>query len=122
MRIFNPNSSKSRGKWKDWDHISKLAPDGWKEQNGIEIQDGKKDITDPSGCGEDISEKKSKATWARLIAKIYEIAPFVCPRCGSEMKILAVIMDPCEIKKILKHLVKTNKAPPGVDEKDLLDT
>jgi hypothetical protein len=26
---------KTRGKWKDWEHISKLAPDGWKEQNGI---------------------------------------------------------------------------------------
>ena len=37
------------------------------------------------------------------------------------MKILAVILDPYEIRKILKHLVKTNKAPPGVDEKDLLD-
>ena len=44
-----------------------------------------------------------------------------CPECGSEMNILAVIMDTYEIKKILKHPVKTNKGLPGVDKKDLLD-
>ena len=40
------------------------------------------------------------------------------------MKILAVILalskvevtDTHEVKKILKHLVKTGKAPPGVDK------
>jgi hypothetical protein len=107
--------------WKDWEHISKLAPLGWKEQNGIDVQDEGKEIADPSSSGEDLSVKKSKATWARLIAKIYEIDPLVCPKCGSEMKVLSVITDPYEIKKILKHLLKTNKAPPGLDEKVLLD-
>ena len=62
------------------------------------------------------SKKACASSWARLIAKIYEAAPFVCPRCGSEMKILAVITDTHEVKKILKHLVKTGKAPPGVDK------
>jgi hypothetical protein len=69
----------------------------------------------------EISVKKSKAIWARLIAKIYEVDPLTCPKCGSEMKVLAVILDPYEIKKILKHLLKTNKAPPGLDEKVLAD-
>ncbi len=121
IRYFDLYSSKSRGKWSDWDHISKLAPLGWKEQNEIELQDDEKEIAEPAGNSEDISAKKSKSTWARLIAKIYEVDPLVCPKCGSEMKILAFIMDTCEIKKILKHLIKTNKAPPGLDEKDLPD-
>jgi hypothetical protein len=107
--------------WKDWEHISKLAPDGWKEQNEIETQDEEKEIFELSDGSEDLTVKKSKATWARLIAKIYEVDPLVCSKCGSEMKILSVIMDTCEIKKILKHLMKTNKAPPGVDEKVLVD-
>jgi hypothetical protein len=34
------------------------------------------------------SDKKSKQAWARLIKKIYEIDPLVCPKCGSEMKIV----------------------------------
>ena len=29
----------------------------------------------------------------RLLAKVYEVDPFVCPRCGSEMKVIAVIQD-----------------------------
>lgn len=47
--------------------------------------------------------------------------PLVCTKCGSEMKILAVITDSYEINKILKHLMKINKAPTGVEEKYLLD-
>jgi hypothetical protein len=100
IRYFDLYSSKSRGKWKDWDHVSRLAPDGWKEQNEVEIQDEEKEIADPIG-GDDIAAKKSKSTWARLIAKIYEADPLTCPRCNSEMKVLAVIIDPYEIKKIL---------------------
>ena len=38
------------------------------------------------------SEKKT-STWAKLIAKIYEVDPLVCPQCGGEMKVVAVIMD-----------------------------
>jgi len=40
-----------------------------------------------------------------LIAKVYEVDPIVCPRCGSEMKLIAVITDPPEVAKILRHLV-----------------
>ena len=47
IRYFDLYSSKSRGKWKDWDHVSKLAPYGWKEQNGIEIQNEEKENADP---------------------------------------------------------------------------
>ncbi len=121
IRYFDLYSSKSRGKWKDWDHVAKLDPDGWKKQNEIEVQKEEKDISDPSDGSENLMVKKSKATWARLIAKVFEIDPLTCPKCGSEMKILSVILDSCEIKKILKHLMKTNKAPPGLDEKVLVD-
>jgi len=58
---------------------------------------------------------------ARLLAKIYEIDPFVCPRCGSEMRVIAIIQDVAEIKKILKHLKKVSRAPPDVDYSRLID-
>ena len=51
---------------------------------------------------------------------IYEIDPLVCPKCGSEMKILSIIMDTYEIKKILKHLARIGKSPPGVEESVLM--
>jgi hypothetical protein len=35
--------------------------------------------------------------------------------CGSPMRILAVITEPEEVKKILRHLVKVGRPPPGLD-------
>ena len=43
----------------------------------------------------------------------------VCSRCGSPMRILAIITDPEEVNKILRHLVKTGKPPPGLDASSL---
>jgi len=60
-----------------------------------------------------------KAAWARLIARVYEVDPMVCGRCGSPMSILAIITDPEEVKQILRHLVKTGKSPPGLDPSSL---
>ena len=61
-----------------------------------------------------ISTKACRKAWARMLAKIYEINPYICPKCGSEMKVIAVIRETSEIKKILRHLKKVNRAPPGV--------
>ena len=37
--------------------------------------------------------EKKTSTWAKLIAKVYEVDPLVCTKCGGEMKVVAVIMD-----------------------------
>ncbi len=34
------------------------------------------------------------------------VDPFVCPKCGYDMKVVAVIEDPDEVRRILRHLVK----------------
>jgi hypothetical protein len=36
------------------------------------------------------------------------------PKCGAEMKVIAVIDDPEELKRILRHLVKIGRSPPQV--------
>ncbi len=45
----------------------------------------------------------------------YELNPLICLRRGSEMKLIAVITDPAEVREILRHLIKTGRAPPGLD-------
>jgi len=45
---------------------------------------------------------------ARLIQKIYEVDPLICPQCGHEMKVIAVITDPHEVRKILACLKRNN--------------
>ena len=61
-----------------------------------------------------ISARQASSTWARLIKQVYEVDPLLCPRCGSEMKVIALILDPGEIQSILRHLVKIGRAPPDV--------
>ena len=45
-----------------------------------------------------------RRAWARLIAKIYEVNPLVCPKCGSKMKVVAVIYKEDAINKMFRHL------------------
>ncbi|MFP4432768.1 MAG: hypothetical protein ACLFPV_16070 [Spirochaetaceae bacterium] len=59
-----------------------------------------------------------KSTW--MHAHAYEVDPMVCPQCGAEMKVIAVIEDADELKMILRHLVKIGRSPPGFDP-DLLN-
>lgn len=39
----------------------------------------------------------------------------VCPRCGSELKIVALITDPVQVRKILHHLLEIAREPPGLE-------
>jgi hypothetical protein len=64
---------------------------------------------------EEVTVDAHKRAWARLLAKVYEVDPFVCPYCGAEMKVIAIIEDPDELKRILQHLIKIGRSPPGFD-------
>jgi hypothetical protein len=94
IRYYGIYSSRTRGK-----------------QN--QINDKKEFVPLPEKA--DKSEKKSKQSWARLLKKVYEVDPLLCPKCGGEMKIIAIITEKSAITNILEYLAK-NKAPP-FDEK-----
>ncbi len=112
IRYYGLYSSKSKGKWADWEHVIKHAPEGWKEQNGVKISED--DAVPEEKCDIDSAlHKKSKKNWARLIAKIYEVDPMICNKCGAEMRIIAIITNEYEVKKIMRHLLKSGKSPPG---------
>ena len=51
-----------------------------------------------------ISNKERRRSWARLIQKIYNVDPLICPKCAGEMKIVAFIEENWLIRKILMHL------------------
>ncbi len=52
----------------------------------------------------EMSSKEWRQNRARLIQKIYEVNPLICPKCRGEMRVVAFIEDEPLIKKILKHL------------------
>ena len=45
-----------------------------------------------------VSDKDSRSTWAKSISQVYDVDPLTCSRCGSPMRILAVITEPEEIR------------------------
>ncbi len=40
----------------------------------------------------------------RLIKKVYEVDPLICPHCGGQMRFLAVIEEPPVIERILDQI------------------
>ena len=85
-----------------------LAPSLWKEKHNKNTDNDESfaEIQEHSAIG-----KQQKSTWARLIKKVYGTVSLICPRCGSLMEIIAIIMEPAETEKILKHLVKIGRLP-----------
>ena len=63
--------------------------------------------------------KALRKGWARLIQKIYEVDPLVCPKCRGTMRIISFIEDPQVIRDILKHLglwLVRSRPPPKIHD------
>jgi DNA-directed RNA polymerase subunit RPC12/RpoP len=107
-------SSRSRGTWSRKPYLVRLAPEGWKEQHALQSVShlGQPHEQEPHLS---VSQEETRSAWARLIAKIYEVDPLRCARCGSKMRVMGVITDPEQVRRILRHLVKTGAAPPDLD-------
>ena len=65
--------------------------------------------------------------WRELIKKVWEVDPLICPDCGAEMKLIALLDDPVVIEKILRHLklwpeqatpACLSRAPPTIPPPD----
>ena len=64
-------------------------------------------------------EKSFRRSWARLIQKIYEVDPLVCPRCRGAMRIIGFIEDGQVIRAILEHLglwLARSRPPPKIHD------
>ena len=95
--------------------MAERAPDGWKATH--QHPAGGEDLGyEPlSEEDEEVCANARKRAWARLLAKVYEVDPFVCPKCGADMKVIAIIEDPDDLERILRHLIKIGRSPPGFD-------
>ena len=63
----------------------------------------------------DISPKACRKSWARLIRKIYEVDPLICPKCQGAMRIISSIEDQEVVKAILQYLgIWTIRSKPTV--------
>ena len=78
---------------------------GW-YSNFLRGKRQKKDSADLIPCiiESDRAPAACRKSWARLIQKIYEVDPLVCPKCRGAMRIISFIEDQEIIKAILDHL------------------
>lgn len=54
---------------------------------------------------------KTRATWAELLKRVFEIDVLTCPWCGEKRKLIALITDGKVVRKILEHLGLPTAAP-----------
>ena len=57
-----------------------------------------------------------RRSWAQMIKRVYEVDPLLCLNCGSEMGVIAFIIDHQVVDQILRHLrrdqSKSERGPP----------
>lgn len=114
IRYYGLYSSRTKGKDKETGRVDKLR-----------VKPREEASEQPDMPGEIVTmtdkQKLSAQTWARLISKVYEVDPLVCPHCQSPMAIVAVITDSESVRQILNHLRKKGLPPfahsPPVENK-----
>ena len=56
---------------------------------------------------------RSRYLWAVLLARIFEVFPLTCARCGQEMRIIAFVIEAASVQRILDHIGEPS-TPPGI--------
>lgn len=92
-----------------------LAPPGWKEYHQQAVQDVQPDDAEAANS---VSDKKSRSTWAKLIAQVYEVDPLLCPCRPAPMRILASEKG---VRVMVKGQPKTDEVIPLAALKESLN-
>jgi len=58
----------------------------------------------PPAIDDEPYRRRVRLTWAALIKRVYEIDPLLCPYCGTEMKIIALITEHATVVHLLEHI------------------
>jgi hypothetical protein len=82
---------------------------GLPEPQDIDVRPLSADDSEPRNAAGRLAAR----CWALLLARIYECLPLLCPRCGEPMRIIAFILDPPVIERILTHIGEP-VTPPAV--------
>lgn len=59
----------------------------------------------------DVWSRLRRQSWARLQQKVYEVDPFVCPKCQEAMSVVAIIEDLRELSKIIEWAQQQERDP-----------
>jgi hypothetical protein len=79
-------------------------------------------VEDSGSDGEGTARRSGAraGSWSRLLRRILEVDPLLCPRCEMEMVVVSVITEPRVVDRILGHVAKSGgddpfaeRAPPA---------
>ena len=84
IRRYGLYSSRTKGRWSQMPQVAARAPEGWRVSQPPDMPDLEDSGFEPLDDGEEVTVDARKRAWARLLAKVYEIDPPVCPKCGSQ--------------------------------------
>ena len=119
IRRYGLYASRTKGRWIDIPYLVEHTPAGWRVTHTGSGESAHELGFEPLSEIAEVEPSMCKQAWAPLLAKLYEVDPPICPKCGSQMKAIAVIQDRQEIRNILRHLVKIGRSPPGFDQASL---
>lgn len=95
--------------------IESAGPSGATLQLLTEARD-KMDIDQQDSAADKLRSGVRQAAarcWAMLLVRIYECLPLACPQCGQPMRLIAFILEPSVVGKILTHVGEPTE-PPAV--------
>ena len=97
VRYYGMYANRSRGTWR-----SRWRGAGWGSGSG----------SVPGATDEEVPRPGSRqGSWARLLRRILEVDPLLCPRCGARMQVISVITEPRVVDRILAHVRGGNRDP-----------
>lgn len=68
---------------------------------------------DPAKDADKSPTSKYRISWARLLKRVFDVDLSKCPDCGDDTRVIAAVLLPSSIKKILRHL-KLAVDPPAL--------
>jgi len=93
VRRYGVYAGKVRKQWQERPNIYCLVPESWQKGHPSVskivhtiLQENTKTVQAP-----DAWSKLRKQSWARLLQKVYEVDPFICPKCQGSMSVVAII-------------------------------
>ena len=89
IRRYGLYSSRIKGHWTRMPYVLQRAPSGWTSQNDQNAatasnRAGSPEVPATETDAPDARERRH--AWARLLARVYEVDPLVCPRCGARLE------------------------------------
>jgi hypothetical protein len=123
VRRYGIYSSRVRSKWTELPKITRFAPEGWAKAHETELE-LVQDSPESAGLPEvpDSWARLRRKNWARLLKKVYEVDPFLCPNCGGTMVVAGVIDDPVKLKAIIEWAAEQQSALPEARGPPILQT